>query len=140
MKTLFAALLLLATMFWQSPVHSEGVVPTPWGWRAAPCCRDRGLPGYQGRPPGEFLYGALAPIFWGEIVPRLMERFPPPPAYPAYAPPVYRRPPPPPPDMASPAPPPPAAAPLDREQWKQQIFSEGRRFCEAYPDDPVCNK
>lgn len=121
--------------------RAEGLVWVPGlGYRAAPCCRDRGFPGFQGRPPNEFLYGVLAPVFWGEIIPRLMERFPPPPAY-AYAPPVYRRSPPPPPAIAQPAPPPePSAEPLDREQWKQRLLSEGKEFCATYPDDPVCGR
>lgn len=135
-KLVALATAAIAVALWHAPADAEGLVATPWGWRAAPCCRSYGLPGYQGRPPNEFLYGVLAPVFWGEIIPRLMERFPPPPAY-AYAPPVYRRSPPPPPAIAQPAPPP-VAAPPDREQWKQRLLSEGRKFCEQYQDDPVC--
>ena len=127
-KSAATAALVAAAALGHPPAQAEGLVATPWGYRAASCCREYGLPGFQGRPPNEFLYGVLAPVFWGEIIPRLMERFPPPPAY-AYAPPVYRR-----------SPPPPAAAPPDREQWKQRLQAEGRQFCQAYPDDPVCGE
>ena len=43
------------------PASAEGLIPTPLGWRPAPCCRENGFPGYRGRPPLEFLYGAIAP-------------------------------------------------------------------------------
>jgi hypothetical protein len=27
---------------------------------------------------------------------------------------------------------------MGREQWKQHLIDQGRRFCEQYPDDVVC--
>ena len=129
-KFALLAAVAVSVALWQVPADAEGLVATPWGYRAAPCCREYGLPGFQGRPPNEFIYGVLAPVFWGEIVPRLLERLPPP-AY-AYAPPVYRRRPPPPPPDVAPAP--------NREQWKQRLLSEGKQFCERYPDDQVCGR
>lgn len=71
--------IVLSCLLYTAPVLAEGLVPTPWGWRAAPCCRDRGLPGFQGKPPDEMLWGVLAPIFYGEILPRLHQYLPPPP-------------------------------------------------------------
>ena len=58
---------------------AEGVIFVPGqGWRAAPCCRENGYPGLQGVPPREFTHGPMAPAFWGEIVPRIVERVLPP--------------------------------------------------------------
>jgi hypothetical protein len=41
----------------------------------------------------------------------------------------------------APLPPPPSAPQpsMTREEWKQSLIEQGRRFCERYPDDSVCS-
>lgn len=94
-RTILAGLGLLALT---GPVLAEGVIPTPWGWRAAP----GGYSGYRGKPPDAFLYGplgwALAREFSERVPSAVPLPYPPPPpgariglqynyGPPAYAPP-----------------------------------------------------
>jgi hypothetical protein len=52
-----------------SSAQAEGLVWTPLGFRAAPCCRDMGVQGYQGRPPRGFTHGPLGAALLGRYLP-----------------------------------------------------------------------
>jgi hypothetical protein len=75
-----AMLLALAVL----DARAEGVIPTPWGWRPAPCCREFGINGFRGRPPIGWFTSGLAPAIAATTPPY---PYPPPP------PPVYQAPP-----------------------------------------------
>jgi hypothetical protein len=96
------AIVAIAALLSVSAARAEGLILTPYGWRAAPCCRDQGYPGVQRVPPREFAYGPLAPAFWGAIQreffppdqfyygkPEIMIPSAPPPRYRAAPPPRY---------------------------------------------------
>jgi hypothetical protein len=124
-----------------TPSHAEGIIPTPWGWRAAPCCREYGIQGYQGRPPLAFMFGSLAAALAEDLMGPVLVApppYPPPPARaypgPPYGP--YSLPPPrgyrqAPPQYA-PAPPPPVAQarPVQPGYGKPR----GPRFAPPCPD------
>jgi hypothetical protein len=85
MKRIAAAALLLLSV---SDVRAEGLTPTPWGWRAAPCCRENGVQGVIGRPPLAFTYGPLAWELAQDPAFRPTWAMLPPPPF-AHAPPIY---------------------------------------------------
>jgi hypothetical protein len=125
-----AAILAISAIV--TPARAEGVIPTPWGWRAAPCCRAAGFPGFQGRPPNAFLFGALAPAFWNEIVPQMLARIPPP-----YGPP---------PGYLGGAPVPPPSNALDQIEpnprgiTRAEVEAALIDWCASNPRAPLCRK
>jgi hypothetical protein len=127
---LVAAIVILIAAFVMTANAQGGIYPTPWGWRPVP----QGMQSlFPPKPPDAYLFGPLAPVFWGEIVPRqvlqnmMMMQIPP--AYygPQYAPPGGSM-------IPPPAPPPPAYAPPPRPPGPPPRAFNGPRGTVPCPD------
>jgi hypothetical protein len=94
MKSKATMMIVVALLVIASSAQAEGLCPTPWGWRACPCCREFGFPGVRGRPPLAFTFGPLAFALWREGVQFGQPYYGPPPPVPYPVPPPEYGPPP----------------------------------------------
>jgi hypothetical protein len=140
-----AVLFVLAILM--TVASAEGLASTPGGCRAAPCCREYGFPGYRGRPPLEFIFGALAPSLAASLA-RPPIAVPPP-----YPPPPYgaiqgeaMSPPRPYPPLARAPTPPPSGNALNviednpRGITRAEVEAAIADWCASHGEAPLCQK